>query len=583
MSRSVFIEGPNGAREFAEVETGQRALRVWNVNGGGGGGGGTEYARDSASGAADVGTQLLAVRNDTPGSLVDTDGDYAPLQVDSTGALRVNATFPSSLTVAQATHDDLNLNANVQQGDTDVAAGNALFVQPGTGAVFEISDGGFSISVDDGGGSLTVDVGNFPASQTVDDGGGSLTVDGSVSVSNFPAVQPVSDNGGSLTVDGSVSISALTPGTGATSLGKAEDAAHTSGDVGVMALAVRNDAGAALAGTDGDYIPLSTNNLGALRTTVNGAVAMAAQLAEDGGHISGDLGVMALAVRRDTPSSGVSADGDYAALSVDDNGALRVTHDGILSADVTGSQVVIVDETAIAGSYALSPRVENHEIVIDVDAGLPAMGLYDTQDRQVTEDAFGHLRITQNGQLRVAISDAIGISGMIPGVGNTQLGKAEDAAHTSGSTGVMALAVRNDAGTALAGTTGDYIPLTTDSLGRLWVRTNMPTIGALSGSTNGRPIQITGTGSGSSVTIHSPGSGNTDNVFLRATNRSDDTITLTLEWGTTGTANLLEFLVPANSTVEILNGTVLVGTDTITAYASTANELSVIGRRERQQ
>jgi hypothetical protein len=48
---------------------------------------------------------------------------------------------------------------------------------------------------------------------------------------------------------------------------------------------------------------------------------------------------------------------------------------------------------------------------------------------------------------------------------------AEDAAHTTGDYGVMLLAVRNDSGTALAGTTGDYIPITTDSNGNLRVAT----------------------------------------------------------------------------------------------------------------
>lgn len=57
----------------------------------------------------------------------------------------------------------------------------------------------------------------------------------------------------------------VTPGTGATDLGKAEDAAHTSGDVGVMLLGVRNDAGATLA-NDGDYIPLSINPSGGVVT-----------------------------------------------------------------------------------------------------------------------------------------------------------------------------------------------------------------------------------------------------------------------------------------------------------------------------
>lgn len=59
------------------------------------------------------------------------------------------------------------------------------------------------------------------------------------------------------------------------------------------------------------------------------------------------------------------------------------------------------------------------------------------------------------------------VVGIIPGDTPTSLGKNEDAAHASGDTGVMLLAVRKDSAAALAGTDGDYIPLTTDSTGRL--------------------------------------------------------------------------------------------------------------------
>lgn len=52
--------------------------------------------------------------------------------------------------------------------------------------------------------------------------------------------------------------------TSATGLGKAEDAAHVSGDVGVQALSVRKDTAAATAGTDGDYQPLITDSTGKL-------------------------------------------------------------------------------------------------------------------------------------------------------------------------------------------------------------------------------------------------------------------------------------------------------------------------------
>ena len=53
----------------------------------------------------------------------------------------------------------------------------------------------------------------------------------------------------------------------AAGLGKAEDAAHATGDTGIMALAVRRDSAAASSGTTGDYEPLQTDATGQLRTT----------------------------------------------------------------------------------------------------------------------------------------------------------------------------------------------------------------------------------------------------------------------------------------------------------------------------
>jgi hypothetical protein len=47
---------------------------------------------------------------------------------------------------------------------------------------------------------------------------------------------------------------------------KSEDAAHSTGDRGIMSLAVRNDALATLAGNDGDYAPLQVDATGALFT-----------------------------------------------------------------------------------------------------------------------------------------------------------------------------------------------------------------------------------------------------------------------------------------------------------------------------
>lgn len=79
-------------------------------------GGLTGYAEDSAHISGHIGAMILAVRKDSVGSLADSDGDYAPLQVTSSGNLRASipgngtngATTPSSSLLVAGT-DGSNL------------------------------------------------------------------------------------------------------------------------------------------------------------------------------------------------------------------------------------------------------------------------------------------------------------------------------------------------------------------------------------------------------------------------------------------------------------------------------------------
>lgn len=82
---------------------------------------------------------------------------------------------------------------------------------------------------------------------------------------------------------GDVDVTSVTPGTAASSLGKAEDAAHTSGDVGVMAMSVRQDTAAALSGTDGDYQPLITDGSGRLHVNVGNTVTVGSHAVTNAG------------------------------------------------------------------------------------------------------------------------------------------------------------------------------------------------------------------------------------------------------------------------------------------------------------
>jgi len=75
----------------------------------------------------------------------------------------------------------------------------------------------------------------------------------STSVSGKPGVVVLNPDG-----------SNIGAGTGATSLGKAEDSAHSSGDTGVAILAKRTDTAAVSSGTDGDYSTVNVDSSGAL-------------------------------------------------------------------------------------------------------------------------------------------------------------------------------------------------------------------------------------------------------------------------------------------------------------------------------
>jgi hypothetical protein len=88
----------------------------------------------------------------------------------------------------------------------------------------------------------------------------SVSVDNTVTVASHAVT-----NAGTFAVQ----ADAVIPGTGATNLGKAEDAAHSTGDVGVMALGVRaaSPTERSAGPTDGDYEPFATNEVGAVWTS----------------------------------------------------------------------------------------------------------------------------------------------------------------------------------------------------------------------------------------------------------------------------------------------------------------------------
>ena len=119
---------------------------------------------------------------------------------------------------------------------------------------------------------------------------------------------------------GDIDVLSVIPGTGATNLGKAEDAVHVSGDVGVMLLAVRQDAQADFA-ADGDYVPFSIDADGALRVSGGGG---GTQYTEDVAAAANPVGNALILVRTDTPATQVTTDGDNVAQRGTNYGAAYV-------------------------------------------------------------------------------------------------------------------------------------------------------------------------------------------------------------------------------------------------------------------
>lgn len=423
----------------------------------------------------------------------------------------------SDLNVDQDANSRLHQYVKVEFGasgtQTPVSSSNPLPVDA-SGAAVPVTDNGSTLSIDDGSGSITVDwAGTAPpigagleatalrvtlatdstGVVSVDDNGGSLTVDlatlpdtASGDLAAINAALAGSLTVGSHAVTNAGTFAVQEDGAALTALQLiddsifADDGAFTLASSKVtMAGAIRDDALSTLTAVEGDAVPLRVSSTGALHVTGGGGgteytddtdthatgssvgnLLMAAATPTDGSVDANDIGAVAMSTDRrlhtDTQIVGQDADLTIAdggnSITVDWNGtappigagteaaALRVT----LATDSTG--VVSVDD----GGGALT--VDNGgTFAVQVDAALPA-----------GTNAIGKLAANSG----VDIGD-VDVTSVTPGTAAGNLGKAEDAAHTSGDTGVMALAVRQDASAALAGTTGDYAPLSVGELGHL--------------------------------------------------------------------------------------------------------------------
>lgn len=182
------------------------------------------YAEDSAASGGEDGQSILLVRQDILGVSTSADGDFGQFKSNNKGELYV-----------------IDSDGNALLGTIDADTGSILL---DTNA-------------------MVVDLAAIEV----------LITAGNIDLAAMEALLITIDADTSVIAGDTTSIDSIL-----TALSKAEDAAHISGDQGIMGLAVRSDSQVSFAGTNGDYAPLQVEALGRLKINdaPNSAAAAAA-------------------------------------------------------------------------------------------------------------------------------------------------------------------------------------------------------------------------------------------------------------------------------------------------------------------
>jgi hypothetical protein len=270
-----------------------------------GAGGGTQYTEDAAAAANPVATSINLIREDArAGSLTTTDGDNVALRGNNKGEAYVLDT-------------DGNALLTTIDADTGVIAGDTTSID---GKITACNTGAVVLAAG------TAEIGKLAAGAAV---------------------------------IGEVTIGAATGAAG--DLAKAEDAVHASGDIGVMALAVRNDTLAALAGTDGDYAPVQVDASGAVYVNVQSGAVQG--LTDDAAFTPGTSeGIASFAMFDDTTPDSVD-EGDAGILRMSANrnlyGTIRDAAGNERGANVSAGNALLVDGSAttqpVSGTVTANP------------------------------------------------------------------------------------------------------------------------------------------------------------------------------------------------------------------------------------
>lgn len=392
--------------------------------------------------------------------------------------------------------------------------------QSGTWDEIGINDSGNSITVDNAGtfavqaaqsgtwnvGTVStitnvVHVDDNASTLSVDDGGGSITVDGTVAVSGTVTVGShavtnagtfvVQENGAALTALQLIDDTVYTDGTGTVTKGIA-----ILGQDGTNPQAIKTDASGEL---QVDVLTMPT-----VAVTQSGTWDEVG-INDSGNSITVDDGGATLSI--DDGAGSITVDGTVAISGTVTVASHAVTNAGTFATQVDGAALTalqLIDNPVVVDDAAFTPATTSVMMagfeyddttpdgVNEGDAGAARMSANRNIYVQLRDNAGNErgLNIDANGEIGIgairsalpAGTNAIGklaansgvdigdvdvttVGTITPGTAAANLGKAEDAAHASGDTGVFMLAVRNDNLGTTYGADQDYAPVAVDLKG----------------------------------------------------------------------------------------------------------------------
>ena len=211
---------------------------------------------------------------------------------------------------------------------------------------------------------------------------------------------------------GDVDVTSIVPLTGATNLGKARDVACGANDVGVMALAVRDDTLTTLTPADGDYAPMRLSSTGQLHVTDanitacnTGAVVISSGTVTTVSTVTSltQMGGVAITMGEGALDGGCQR----VTLATDDDG---VAHLATIATDTNNIETAVQviddwDATHASASSADGPQIMGAAY----SAGLPTDVGADADAARICTDRFGRIvrgLMPQNFQATFSSADA---------------------------------------------------------------------------------------------------------------------------------------------------------------------------------